>query len=241
MILNAGSARERHADMYARNSPAAVFGIDISDGVLNAYRDLGHIPNLHWIQADLVSLPFPKGFFDFIGCDKGLHHTPDTRASLNKLLEHLAPRGHIAFYVDKRKGPAREFCNDHIREQTVKMTPEDCLAVSEAITRFGKALSELRVTIDIPEDIPILGIRAGKQDLQRFIHWNMFACHWDDTLDWESNVIKNFDWYHPLHAHRHTPEEVKAWCEQAGLSIQHFDVEESGICLLYTSPSPRDS
>ena len=27
-----------------------------------------------------------------------------------------------------------------------------------------------------------------------------------------SNVITNFDWYHPLHAHRHTPEELRAWC-----------------------------
>jgi SAM-dependent methyltransferase len=236
MILDAGSARRRYADLYARNSRATVFGIDISHGILNAYRDLGHIPNLHWIQADVANLPFPKGSFDFIGCDEGLHHTPDTRASLNRLLEHLAPGGHIAFRVDKRNGPVREFCDDHIREQTVKMSPEECLKVSEAITRLGKALSELRVTIDIPEEIPILGIRAGKQDLQRFISWNMLRCHWDETLDWESNVIKNFDWYHPLFAHRHTPEEVKGWCEEAGLLIRHFDVEECGISVLGEKP-----
>ena len=28
-------------------------------------------------------------------------------------------------------------------------------------------------------------------------------------MDWDTNVITNFDWYHPLHAHRHTEDEVR--------------------------------
>ena len=79
--------------------------------------------------------------------------------------------------------------------------------------------------------IPMLGIKAGKQDLQRFIYWNMFKCYWNDTMDWDANVITNFDWYHPLHAHRHTPEEVRGWCAAEGLAIEHFDEQESGISV----------
>lgn len=231
-ILDAGTAHGRDAEMYARNASATVFGIDISYGIRNAYRDLRHIQNLHLIQADLTRLPFPNGFFDFIGCDQVIHHTPNTHESLKHLIDHLAPGGHIAFYVYKKKGPVREFCDDHIRAQAVNMSPEECLKMSEAITKFGKALSDMKITIDIPEDIPILGIKAGKQDLQRFIYWNMFKCYWNDTMDWESNVITNFDWYHPLHAHRHTPEEVQGWCKEGGLEIVHFDVQESGISVL---------
>lgn len=233
-ILDAGTAHGRDAEMYARNAAATatVFGIDISSGIRNAYRDLAGVPNLHLVQADLTKLPFAEGFFDFIGCDQVIHHTPDTHASLKHLVAHLAPGGHIAFYVYKKKGPVREFCDDYIRERAVKMSPEECLAMSDAITKFGKALSDMKVTIDVPEDIPILGIKAGKQDLQRFIYWNMFKCYWNDTMDWESNVITNFDWYHPLHAHRHTPEEVRGWCAEGGLTILHFDVQESGISVL---------
>ena len=231
-ILDAGTAHGRDAEMYVRNSEAMVFGIDISSGIANAYRDLAHIERLHLIRADLTRLPFREGFFDFIGCDQVIHHTPDTRASLRHLVTRLAPGGHIAFYVYKKKGPVREFCDDHIRAATVHMSPEECLKVSEAITRFGKSLAEMNITIDVPEDIPLLGIAAGKQDLQRFIYWNMFKCYWNDTMDWEANVITNFDWYHPLHAHRHTPEEVKVWCGEDHLEIVHMDVQESGISVL---------
>lgn len=230
-ILDAGTAHGRDAEMYSRNAKASIFGLDISYGVRTAYKDLGAHPNLNFVQGDLTRLPFAEGFFDFIGCDQVIHHTPSTRESLRHLVTRLASGGHICFYVYKKKGPVREFCDDHIRAQTVHMSPEECLKVSEAITKFGKALSDMKITIDVPEDIPLLGIQAGKQDLQRFIYWNMFKCYWNDTMDWDSNVITNFDWYHPLHAHRHTKEEVEQWCKEERLSIEHMDIQESGISV----------
>lgn len=230
-VLDAGTAHGRDAEMYHRNSIAQVYGVDISSGIRNAHRDLQHLDRINLVQADLTRLPFPDGFFDFIGCDQVIHHTPNTRQSLNLLLKKLSVGGHVAFYVYKKKGPVREFCDDHIRSQTVKMTPEQCLEVSEAITKLGKVLSDLKLEIEVPADIPVLEIKAGKYDLQRFIYWNMFKCYWNDTMDWESNVITNFDWYHPLHAHRHTPEEVKQWCAEEHLQIEHFDVQESGVSV----------
>jgi hypothetical protein len=112
------------------------------------------------------------------------------------------------------------------------MSPEDCMKFSEQMTKLGKALSDLKVTIDVPEDIDLLGIKAGKQDIQRFIYWNVFKCYWNDTMDFHSNVITNFDWYHPLHAHRHTRAEVERWCAEEHLSIRHIDEQESGISVL---------
>lgn len=231
-ILDAGTGHGRDSELYARHSNATVFGIDLSDGIYNAYRDLGSIPNLHLAQADLTRLPFPKDFFDFVACDQVIHHTPNTRESFHALVSHVKPGGHIAIYTYKVKAPAREFCDDHIRKTTVEMSPDDCMQVSEAITKFGKSLSDMKVEIDVPEDIPLLGIKAGKHDLQRFIYWHMFKCYWNDTMDYESNVITNFDWYHPRHAHRHTPAEVRSWFDEAGIEIVHFDIADSGISVL---------
>lgn len=231
-ILDAGTGHGRDSELFSQNSRAMVFGIDLSDGIYNAYRDLGHRNDLHLIQADLGQLPFDEQFFDFISCDQVIHHTPDTHLSLSRLVRHLAPGGHIGVYVYKVKGPIREFCDDYIRKFTVGMPVDECMKISEEITKFGKSLSDLGVTIDVPEDIPILGIQAGKYDLQRFIYWHVFKCYWNDTMDWDSNVITNFDWYHPLHAHRHTPEEVRAWCEELGLDVVHFQVVDSGITVL---------
>ncbi len=75
-ILDAGTAHGRDAEMYARNTKANIFGLDISYGVRTAYKDLGQLPNLNFVQGDLTRLPFAEGFFDFIGCDQVIHHYP---------------------------------------------------------------------------------------------------------------------------------------------------------------------
>ena len=230
-ILEAGTGEGRDAQLYAENSTAEVFAIDISTGINIAYRDLGTIPNLHFIRADLQRLPFAPDFFDFIACDQVIHHTPDTAASLKALVRHLG-NGHIAFYVYKVKGPIREFCDTFIREKTTQMSPEACMEFSEAMTHLGKSLTEQNISIDIPVDIPLLGIDKGKFDLQRWLYWNVFKCYWNNTIDWSSNAVTNFDWYHPLHAHRHTPEEVESWLNDNNLSVEHFSVVESGISTL---------
>jgi SAM-dependent methyltransferase len=235
-ILDAGTGHGRDAELFATSSESEVFGVDISHGIYNAYRDLNHLSNLHLIQADLTRLPFPPEFFDFISCDQVIHHTPDTHGSFLALLRHLAPSGHIGIYVYKTKGPIREFCDDYIRQRTVNLSVEECIRFSEAVTKFGKALSDLNVEFEVPEDIPILEIKAGKYNLQRFIYWNVMKCYWNDGIDWPSNLITNFDWYHPLHAHRHSPEEVLSWYEAAGLEIVKFDVVESGTTILGRKP-----
>lgn len=50
------------------------------------------------------------------------------------------------------------------------------------------------------------------------------------TLD-EMNHI-NFDWYAPRNAHRQTPEEVRGWCGDLGLAIEHERVEDAGITII---------
>ena len=51
--------------------------------------------------------------------------------------------------------------------------------------RLGMALGQLNATIDVPEDIPYLGVRAGSFDLQRFLYWNVCKLYYrpDWTLD----------------------------------------------------------
>ena len=45
-------------------------------------------------------------------------------------------------------------------------------------------------------------------------------------------MITNFDWYHPLHAHRHTEAEVRGWLAEFELEEVHLSVVESGISVL---------
>ena len=228
-ILDAGTGTGRDTKLYAENTGGQVFGIDISRSVDAAYAHTRHLPNAHIIQADLTRLPFPRRFFDFVVSDQVLHHTPDTAASFKYLTGFLEHGGQIAIYVYKKKGPVREFCDDYIRSHTTKLEAGECYEFARAVTRLGKALSDQKTEITVPEDIPYLQIRSGTYDLQRFVYWNILKCFWNDDFDFETNVMVNFDWYHPRDAHRHTPDEVASWFEDARLEILHFDVGDSGI------------
>jgi len=230
-VLDAGTGLGRDALLYGENTTGQVFALDISESIYLAYRHVGNLPNVHLLRADLTALPFRKGFFDYVASDQVLHHTPDTEASFRGLTQYLAPGGQIAVYVYRKKGPIREFCDDFLRSHYTQASDEECYTFARAMTLLGKALSDLQIEIEVPEDIPILEIKAGRHNLQRFIYWNIFKCYWNENLDLETNVMTNFDWYHPQYAHRHSSDEVKRWCEETGLEIVQFNVIESGISV----------
>jgi len=217
-ILDAGCGLGRDVKFYAENTKGTVFGVDISDGIILAQEKLGHLPNMHIIKADMTRLPFPADYFDFIACDQALHHTPNTRDSFTKLVNHLKPRGHIAVYVYSKKGVARELADNLIRKYTTEMSHDDCMTFAKACTTFGRAVSRLN------------------SEMQRDIYWNIFKCFWNEDYDFNTNVATNFDWYRPKYAWRHTPDEVKGWCEEANLTIEHFDVCDSGISVRGCKP-----
>jgi hypothetical protein len=143
----------------------------------------------------------------------------------------LASGGEIAFYVYRKKAPIREYADDYIRNFIQDIPPDKAWEMMEPLTKLGKALSDLKTEIDIVEDVPVLGIKAGRYDVQRLIYYTMFKCYWNDRLSFDENVCINFDWYHPRYAWRHTEEEVRKWISDAGLRLVHENIEESGITI----------
>lgn len=236
LILDAGTGSGVDAAMFME-SEKTVVAVDLSQqAALATYRHLGHHPNVHVVQADLQHLPFPGGMFDYISSDQVLHHTPDTARSFAAVVRHLRPGGEMAIYVYNRKSPIREFTDDYVRGYTTQMTAQECYDFCRAITELGKALSDLKTEIVIPSDIPLLGIQAGSQDIQRFFYWKVMKCFWNDEYDFITNTVVNFDWYHPKYAWRHTPEEVRTWFEQHGLELQLLNEVPSGISALGRLP-----
>lgn len=231
LVLDAGTGSGVDAAMFAE-SGSTVVAVDLCrEAVRATYRRLGGLPNVQVAQADLAGLPFGR-VFDFISCDQVLHHTPDPPTTFASLARRLKPGGRLALYVYKRKGPIREFTDDYIRSRTTRMPARECYEFCAGLTRLGQALSELNATVEIPEDISLLGIKAGSQDLQLFVYWNMIKCFWNRDYDFVTNNLINFDWYHPRYASRHTPEEVRAWFEGSGLEVERENIIPSGIAVL---------
>ena len=102
----------------------------------------------------------------------------------------------------------------------------------EAAAREGEAaLAELETEVEVPEDVPLLGIRAGRYDVQRLLYWHVAKLFWNPKLTLEENNHVNFDWYAPTYAWRQTEDEVRRWCAEERLEIEHFDAQEAGFTV----------
>lgn len=236
-VLDAGTGAGRDASNFTDNSEATVFGVDTAWHALSNAAALrreaakeGKAParQVELVHADVNRLPFPDEFFDYVNCDQVIHHTPDPPKTFQNLRKKLKTGGQIATYVYRKKGVIREFTDDYIRDRIKDESFEKALEVCEAITKMGKAFADLKATVTLEEDIPVLGIPKGTYDVQRFLHWNVMKCFWNDEFDFFTNNVVNADWYHPVFCFRYTPEEFRAWFAE-GWEILAWDEQEAGI------------
>jgi SAM-dependent methyltransferase len=206
-------------------------GVDISEAIDVAKRRLPQLPGIYLVQADLMALPFRPGTFRTVFSEGVLHHTPSTRAALAAASSMLVPGGEVLFYVYRRKPPVREFTDDYVRGLLSSMSPEEAWEALRSLTALGQALARLGATIQLDEGVPLLGIPAGRHDVQRLMYWNFAKVFWNETLTFETNNHVNFDWYTPTYAHRQTEAEVRQWCFDLGLTIERFHIDDAGFTV----------
>ena len=233
-LLDAGCGLGRETVRMAGANPgAAVLGMDVSSAVDEAvaYAARAGIANATFIQADVLQPPLRRASVDFILSEGVLHHTASTRSAFEALVGLLQPGGQFGFYVYRRKAPLREYADDYIRERMQQLSEDAAWSEMVTLTRLAKALADLKVEVSVPEDVPLLEIRAGRYDVQRLIYNTMFKCYWNDHFTFDENVLVNFDWYVPRYAWRHTKDEVDGWIAAAGLTTVHESMEESGITV----------
>ena len=208
-------------------------GVDVSSAVNIAkirFKEMGYPGD--FIQMGIMELPIPDRSLDMIFSEGVLHHTDSVEEGLKYLAKKLRVGGRFLFYVYAKKAVIREFTDDHIRTYLKDMEDQEAWEALKPLTRLGIALGEMNVEIEVPEDIPYLGIKRGRMDLQRFFHWNIFKLFYSPELRLEEMNHVNFDWYRPLNCHRHTPEEIRSFCDGAGLEIEHMDIQDSGITVV---------
>ncbi len=227
VIIDAGCGLGYKSAWLAENAPnSIVFGIDYSDAINVAARRYKQIPNLYFFRGDIANLPFKKGSVDFVLCDQVIHHTENPEKTFEHLSSLLSATGKFACYVYAKKALPRELLDDYFRKATHTISHEEMWAFSSQLTELGKTLSQLNVKFTSP-DIPVLGIKGGEYDIQRFIYWNFLKCFWNEKFTPQINDATNFDWYSPSNAERYSPEEFKAWANKLKLNIDFFRSEEA--------------
>lgn len=213
------------------------FGVDISEAVDVArqrFAERGLVGT--FAQCDLNSIPEDFGNFDIIFSEGVLHHTGSVEHAIERLAARLKAGGRLLFYVYARKAPIREYTDDLIRAAIAPLDNEQAWKALEPLTRLGVALGRLGINVEVEEDIPYLGIEKGRYDLQRLFYYKICKAYYrpEYSID-EMNGI-NFDWYRPQNCYRHTPAEVRGFCERAGLRVERLHLEESGITIIAARP-----
>lgn len=214
-------------------------GLDLTDAIDIARDRLGSHPDGGFVQADLMAAPFRPGTFDVVFAEGVLHHTPSTAGALEAATALLRPGGEIMFYVYAQKAPVREWTDDHLRSIVSAQPPEAAWDAMRPLTALARALADLHASVEVPEDVPLLGIKAGTYDAQRLIYWHFAKLFWNDEMGFEGSQAVNFDWYHPPDAHRHSLDEIRAWCSRLDLDITYSHAQESGYTIRATKGVTR--
>ena len=227
-IFDAGCGLGYKAAWLAELAPhALVVGMDFSTAARQAAETYSSQSNLFFVQGDIADTGFHGGVFDYVNCDQVIMHTENPEATFAELTRiSRRPNGEIACYFYAKKALPRELLDDHFRTACSELSREELWQMSEQLTELGKRLTALNISIDSPE-IPSLGIKGGKQDIQRFIYWNVLKCVGNEELGDETSVVTNYDWYSPSNARRFSEEEVHALAEENGLNETYFHAEEA--------------
>ena len=227
VIYDAGCGIGFKAAWFAQLAPESiVVGVDFSEAAQFASEFYKDIPNLFFMHGDIANPVFKENSVDYVSCDQVIMHTEDPEKTFSELTRILKKEGEFACYFYAKKALARELVDDHFRTHCTNMSHDELMEMSAQLTELGQKLSELNVSFDAP-DIPALGIKGGKIDVQRFIYWNFLKCYWNPAMGEETSTMINFDWYSPTNAQRYSKEEVQSIVKNNGLEIINFHEEEA--------------
>jgi SAM-dependent methyltransferase len=201
-VLDAGCGGGRYSKV-AGEAGASVIGADHSSAVDKAATLCGHLPNVHFIQADLKRLPLETASFDFVFSIGVMHHDVSTRDVFASVARLVKPGGRLAVWLYRRNQWWQERLNSAIRRRTTKWPP----ARLERWCRFGACLG---------------GIPVVNKSFNKIVN---FSAH----PNRENRVCDTFDWFAPQYQHHHTVNELRGWFTAAGFGqLRVLPPEKSG-------------
>lgn len=210
LVLDAGCGTGRHTH-YAGRTGAHVVAVDVSRAIDVAASNNRANPNAHFVQADLTSLPFRPGAFDFVYSLGVLHHLPDPEGAFRSLLRYLRPGGQIRVYLYWSLESESAFRRGALRVVTAMRTLTT--RVPHRLLRpltFGIACC-FHVVFVWPHRL--LSLSASTRSLAERVPLKQYARYPFRVLHTDQ-----FDRFSAPIEHRYTRAEVLAWFERAGLS-----------------------
>jgi arsenite methyltransferase len=243
-VLDVGCGSAHFASLYVPHLDPEVewIGMDLSSAIDIARQRIRPLKQRSdFVQGDILQVPFAAKSVDHVFARGVLHHTPSTEQAFHSCARLLKPGGEFTFMIYRRLGPIREFTDDHIRAYLSQLPPAEAWNMLEPLTKLGRALHDAKVRIEVPQDVPYLGLSAGSYDLQELVYDHFLKAYWNPDLDFETNQHNTFDWYHPQFAFHHTEDEIRRWCAADGLEIRFIKATWTSWAVRATKAANRSS
>ena len=203
-VLDAGCGGGRYAKVCGE-AGATVLGADHTRAVEKAAQLCHHLPDVHFVQADLKSLPFAPASFDFVFSIGVMHHDANTRSVFDAVAKLVRPSGCYSVWLYRKNQWWQEILNHGLRAITTRL-PSPVLM---PFCHLGAILG---------------GLPGINKSLNKLIN---FSAH----SSYENRVCDTFDWWAPKYQYHHTVEELSVWFHEAGFNdLTVLPPEKSGRC-----------
>ena len=149
-------------------------------------RPEGDLPNLNLVQADIGQAAVRRASSSTSSPATRSSTTRRTPGASLRQLARVPERGAgtSPSTSTRRRARSGSSATTTCGRPRRRCREEECMTASaeadhQARQGAGGPTGDGRTS---PEDIPLLGIKAGHQDVQRFIYWNVFKCYWNDDV-----------------------------------------------------------
>lgn len=208
LVLDLGCGAGRFAEV-SLSTGARVVAVDFSSAVDACWMNLGDNARLDVIQADVYSLPFKRGVFDYVYCLGVLQHTPSPRNAFLALSQQVKPGGRISVDVYPRLPFIFLWPKYWLRPLTRRMKPDRLLKVVERTVPWLLPLSDAIAKLPwigrkLRYAVPVMNHRLSLPELS-------------DKQVREWAILDTFDMFGARYDQPQTGPVLREWLQSAGL------------------------
>jgi uncharacterized protein YbaR (Trm112 family)/ubiquinone/menaquinone biosynthesis C-methylase UbiE len=218
--IEAGCGAGRFSEVLAQE-PIQWICVDASSAVEANYRNNGHLPNIHIVQADLRQPPFRKASFDRMICLGVLQHTPHPRQSFLSLLPLLKGGGEFAFDIYAKTAGSWLWTKYWLRPITKRLPKAWLFQLLEW------TVPSLIFAHDLMRFIPYVGRYLAHRLVPVCNYKYSFSFSKQQNLEWA--LLDTFDMLAPEHDHPKSLQEIQQWVREVPHVEQRVEFGPNGI------------